>query len=181
MNIETFKYDYADECFGVPTDMNIRVVNLEGKPWFVAKDIAVTLGYVNTNQTITKFCKKLKSYKELTKGTESIPLHPATKLIPESDLYRLVMRSDMPEAERFQDWVCEEVLPTIRKTGGTYMSDDALAPMVTTRLPWPTQSTSTLISTSGATKRSRPWISDYLFWSRFGRAGLPPSIPHKRS
>lgn len=40
------------------------------------------------------------------------------KFIPESDLYRLVMSSKLPDAVRFQDWVCEEVLPQIRKTGG---------------------------------------------------------------
>lgn len=39
-------------------------------------------------------------------------------IIPESDVYRLVMRSNLPDAERFQDWVVEEVLPSIRKTGG---------------------------------------------------------------
>ncbi|MFQ9021147.1 MAG: Bro-N domain-containing protein [Parabacteroides merdae] len=38
--------------------------------------------------------------------------------IPESDVYRLIMRSKLPEAEKFQDWVCEEILPAIRKTGG---------------------------------------------------------------
>ena len=43
------------------------------------------------------------------------------KYIPESDVYRLVMRSKLPQAEQFQDWVCDEVLPAIRKTGG-YMS-----------------------------------------------------------
>lgn len=40
------------------------------------------------------------------------------KFIPESDVYRLIMRSKLPEAEQFQDWVCEDILPAIRKTGG---------------------------------------------------------------
>ncbi len=57
----------------------------------------------------------------------TLNLQPSIKLIPESDLYRLIMKSDMEEATRFQDWVCEEILPTIRKTGGTYMTADALS------------------------------------------------------
>lgn len=44
-------------------------------------------------------------------------MDPQTKFIPESDLYRLIMRSNLPSAERFQNWVVEEVLPQIRKTG----------------------------------------------------------------
>ena len=47
----------------------------------------------------------------------------SARFIPEADVYRLVMRSKLPEAEKFQDWVCEEVLPSIRQHG-TYMSDD---------------------------------------------------------
>lgn len=46
---------------------------------------------------------------------QALTLDPQTKLIPESDVYRLVMRSKLPSAERFQDWVVEEVLPTLRQ------------------------------------------------------------------
>lgn len=44
------------------------------------------------------------------------------KIIPESDVYRLIMRSNLPSAERFQDWVCEDVLPAIRKSGGYFLA-----------------------------------------------------------
>jgi|GEM_PF-1856879 len=125
-DLQVFKYDFSPEYFGQPADMDIRVVEVEGNPWFVAKDVALVLGYVNTADAIRKFCKRAESLKELqgVSGSRTLSLQPATKLIPESDLYRLVMRSNMEEAERFQDWVCSEVLPTIRKTGGTYMTDD---------------------------------------------------------
>jgi anti-repressor protein len=42
-------------------------------------------------------------------------------MIPESDMYRLVMKSKLPAAEKFEEWVMEEVLPTIRQTNGVYM------------------------------------------------------------
>ena len=126
--VKTFTYEMPKLTPDDPRDfaMDVRVVELEGEPWFVAKDIAVLLGYVNAPEAVRKFCKKQESLRDLIKVSESRTLHPQTKLIPESDLYRLVLRSDMPEAERFQDWICEEVIPTIRKTGGTYMTDDAL-------------------------------------------------------
>lgn len=47
-----------------------------------------------------------------------LPSATPMKIIPESDVYRLVMRSNLPNAERFQDWVVEEVLPSIRRAGG---------------------------------------------------------------
>lgn len=64
----------------------------------------------------------VKKVNKITQPSESLisvnrpPVY--INIIPESDVYRLVMRSNLPSAERFQDWVCEEVLPSIRKTGG---------------------------------------------------------------
>jgi hypothetical protein len=52
---------------------------------------------------------------------ETPTLHPQTKLIPESDLYRLTLKSQLDSAERFQDWISEEVLPSIRKTGAYHI------------------------------------------------------------
>lgn len=91
-----------------------------GKALLKANDVAVALGYTNPQKAIRDHCKRVNVlFTPSAKG-----LQP-TKFIPESDVYRLVMRSKMPEAERFQDWVCEEVLPVIRKTGA-YMTDAAL-------------------------------------------------------
>jgi len=109
--LKTFTFELND----------IRVIDLDGKPMFVARDVALVLGYSNPARSVNDHCKHV----EILKTTDSVSLDiPARGLqvIPESDLYRLIMRSDMPEAERFQDWVTEEVLPTIRKTGGTYMT-----------------------------------------------------------
>jgi len=63
--------------------------------------------------------------------------------IPESDVYRLVFSSKLPNAERFTDWVTEEVLPTIRKTGG-YVSNDEM--FVSTYLPFADENTKALFS-----------------------------------
>ncbi|HBH3087250.1 TPA: transporter, partial [Clostridioides difficile] len=94
----------------------IRMVEVDKKPYFVATDIAKCLGYANTSKAINDHCRWVtKSY---------IP-HPQNEnkvlevnAIPESDMYRLIVNSKLPNAEKFESWVFDEVLPTIRKTGG---------------------------------------------------------------
>jgi len=92
MNIIPFKTD----------DFSIRVIEIQGEPWFVGKDIAEALGYSDTVNAI-----------KLTKGGMQ-----KVRLINEPDLFRLIVNSQLPAAEQFEKWVFEEVLPTIRKTGG---------------------------------------------------------------
>lgn len=93
----------------------IRTTLHDNNVWFVAKDLAEALEYASPDKAY-QFCKQINSANsaELNKINN---LPPATKWIPESDMYRLIMRSNKAEAETFQDWVVEEVLPTIRKTG----------------------------------------------------------------
>jgi prophage antirepressor-like protein len=91
-------------------------VDANGETLFVAKDVATVLGYENTAQAVRIHCKHAKPLSDLGVLSDST-LDPQTRLIPESDLYRLTLKSTLDSAERFQDWVVEEVLPSIRKTG----------------------------------------------------------------
>ncbi|MCO7227605.1 BRO family protein, partial [Pleionea sp. CnH1-48] len=107
MNVIPFEFD----------NQNIRVIEKEGEPWFVAKDVAEALGYLNTRRAIDMHCK----YMILLKSNKTVLLEippRGLQIIPERDVYRLIMRSKLPSAERFEDWVVSEVLPSIRKTGG---------------------------------------------------------------
>lgn len=92
----------------------VRVVMLDEDPWFVGRDVASALGYQNTVDAINTHCRKANDYRD----SEMLPTATPMKIIPESDVYRLVMRSNLPRAVEFQDWICEEVLPSIRKMGG---------------------------------------------------------------
>jgi len=94
----------------------VRVVTIDGEPWFVAKDVAEVLGYSNPLDAVAKHCKAVM--KDGFAARDSIGRMQKTPLIPERDLYRLVMKSQLPTAERFEEWVVGEVLPSIRKTGG---------------------------------------------------------------
>lgn len=101
--IQIFKHD----SFG-----QVRVIN-EDNPLFCATDVATILGYSNPTATVQRHCKGITKRDTLTSGGVQDLLY-----IHESDVYRLIMRSKLPDAERFQDWVCEDILPSIRKTGG---------------------------------------------------------------
>lgn len=114
-NVNTGVTLFTNEKFG-----SVRVVMRDGEPWFVASDVAKALGFANPSDAVNRHCKKsIKTpFNVIREGTSS-PVH--INLIPESDVYRLIMRSNTSLAEQFQDWVTEEVLPSIRKTGSYSM------------------------------------------------------------
>ena len=115
-NVQLFEH----EEFG-----SVRVVMIDGNPWFVGKDIAIALGYKEPEKAIREHIPdKFKGVSVLdTPGGKQ-----KVVVISEAGMYRLVFRSKLPVAEKFTDWVCEEVLLSIRKTG-TYsvVSVDPLA------------------------------------------------------
>ena len=98
---------------------SIRVVVLDGQPMFSARDVAVALCYANPSEAYKDHCKYLKllSYSELLELNWDSPNPRGEYVMPESDVYRMIIKSNKPEAERFERWVFEEVLPSIRKTG----------------------------------------------------------------
>lgn len=108
---------FKNEVFG-----EVRVVGTNEEPLFCAKDVATALGYSDTADAIQRHCKSGKKvfcpHGNGMGGTNMV-------YIPEKDVYRLIMRSNLPNAEQFQDWVCDEVLPSIRKHGG-YLTPDKI-------------------------------------------------------
>lgn len=100
----------------------LGVLEIDGKPYFPATACAKALGYKRPSDAITAHCKGSVKYRVLTKGGEQ-----ELKFLPEGDLYRLITHSKLPAAERFEKWVFDEVLPTIRKTG-SYSQPGAAQP-----------------------------------------------------
>jgi len=96
-------------------DFSIRAVEIDGEPWFVGKDIAEALGYSDTVNAIKLHCRGVVKHHPIS---DSLGRKQNTRLINEPDLFRLVVNSQLPAAEQFEQWVFEEVLPSIRKTGG---------------------------------------------------------------
>lgn len=92
---------------------SIRTVELNGKIYFCGKDVAGALGYKETSKAIREHCKGVSKIDIPTKGGIQ-----ETSFIPEGDVYRLITSSKLPTAEKFESWVFDEVLPSIRKNGG---------------------------------------------------------------
>jgi prophage antirepressor-like protein len=97
---------------------NVRVLDIDGDPWFVAKDVAQVLGYATPQKVIHDHCKASTTVPKRNGGYLTI--------IPERDVYRLIMRSKLPAAEAFEDWVVGTVLPAIRKDGGYISGEEKL-------------------------------------------------------
>ncbi len=98
---------FSNKQFG-----EIRTVEVDNKIYFVAKDIAIALGYKDTVNAVKQHCKGVVKHHLPTNGGKQL-----MNVIPEGDLYRLVAHSELPSAEKFESWIFDEVLPTIRKTG----------------------------------------------------------------
>ena len=105
------------EVFDNPEFGQMRILREGDKYLFCASDAATALGYSNPRAALQRHCKGVAKRDTLTPGGVQ-----SLSYIPEGDLYRLIIHSKLPSAEKFEHWVFEEVLPCIRKTGG-YMTD----------------------------------------------------------
>lgn len=95
-------------------DHAVRVILIDGEPWFVASDIAEVLGYRDARDA----GRNLPDRQKGTQIVRTLGGPQKMTIVSEGGMYRLVLRSRKPEAEAFTDWVTDEVLPSIRKTGG---------------------------------------------------------------
>lgn len=133
---------FENEEFG-----KIRAVMIDNEPWFMAKDVAVVLGYKNGRDALAKHvdnedrgvakCDTLGGTQDLT-------------IINESGVYALVFGSKLESAKRFKHWITHDVLPTIRKTGGYVANDDLF---INTYLPTANDATKLMFRTTLATVR----------------------------
>jgi prophage antirepressor-like protein len=109
---------FQNEEFGT-----IEVIMIDGKPHFPATECAEILGYATPRHAVSRHCKGGTKRAVLTNGGEQEKL-----FIPEGDLYRLIIRSKLPAAVRFESWICDTVLPSIRQHGA-YISPETLRRM----------------------------------------------------
>jgi prophage antirepressor-like protein len=142
---------FNNEEFG-----NIRVINQNDNTWFVAKDVAIVLGYESPQKMYQRLeldekiniDPQSKEYQGLCQ--DGVSLEPNINvrimtLINESGLYNAIFGSILPEAKKFKKWVTSEVLPTIRKTGGYVANEDIF---VETYLPFADNETKTLFKST---------------------------------
>lgn len=101
----------------------VRIVDVDGEPWFVAKDVCDVLGIQQPVRAVEGLDSDEVSK---THVTDSLNRQQETYIINESGLYALVIRSNKPNARKFRKWITSEVLPAIRKTGSYIQSATGL-------------------------------------------------------
>lgn len=101
----------------------VRTVEVGDKTYFVASDVAKALGYKRPNDAISAHCRWAVKYS--IPHPQSITKTLEVNVIPEGDLYRLITNSELPNAQKFESWIFDEVLPSIRKHG-MYAVDELL-------------------------------------------------------
>lgn len=106
---------FVNEEFG-----SVRTIEENGKILFCGSDVAKALGYRRPKDAINAHCKGAVKRRLLTNGGAQ-----EMKMISEGDVYRLISHSRLPSAEKFESWIFDDVLPTIRRTGG-YVSNEEM-------------------------------------------------------
>lgn len=107
---------FENEDFG-----QIRTMEIDGKPYFSATDVAKALGYAKPRNAIKRHCRGALKRGGVSKTTNQYGVTTSQTVemsfIPEGDIYRLIVHSKLPSAEKFERWVFDEVLPKIRQDG----------------------------------------------------------------
>lgn len=109
MQLTVLKYPDSEE------QVAVRTALIDGDVWFVGSDICDVLGYSNSRDALIRHCKSRGVAKRDTPTSSGVQ---SLTFINESNVYRLLAKSKLPSAEKFEEWLFEEVLPEIRKTGG---------------------------------------------------------------
>ena len=112
------------QIFQNPEFGEIRTIEENGKVLFRGTDVARALGYARPNEAVSKHCKGTLKRRTPTAGGIQEML-----FIPEGDVYRLITHSKLPSAKRFESWIFDEVLPSIRKHGA-YITPDTIEQMI---------------------------------------------------
>lgn len=111
------------KVFENPKFGTVRTIEENGTVLFCGKDVAKALGYKDATNAMKQHCKGVVKRHLLSDGGEQ-----ETNFLPEGDVYRLIVKSQLPEAEAFERWLFEEVLPSIRKSGGYISGQEELSP-----------------------------------------------------
>lgn len=106
---------FSNEEFG-----QVRTIEIDGKPYFMASDVAKALGYSKPNNAIQQHCRATLKHSTPISGKMQ-----EVNFIGEGDMYRLITHSKLESAERFESWVFDDVLPSIRKHG-IYATDNVI-------------------------------------------------------
>lgn len=104
---------YVLKIFEDEKHSKFRVIDRDGSPWFVLSEVCRELGISNSSDVAARLDEEEKGVAEI----DTLGGKQTLRIINESGLYSIILRSTKPEAKKFKKWVTSEVLPAIRKTG----------------------------------------------------------------
>lgn len=110
---------FQNEAFG-----SLEVLMIGDKPYFPSSECATMLGYKNPRKAVIDHCRGVTKRDSLSRGGKQ-----ERNYIPEGDLYRLIVRSKLPEAEKFEAWIFDDIVPSIRRCG-IYVTNEVLQKMI---------------------------------------------------
>lgn len=110
--------------FNNPEFGEIRTIEENGKVLFCGNDVALALGYKDTTNAIKRHCRGVAK-RHLT---DNLGRDQLMNFIPEGDVYRMAASSQLPGAEKFESWIFDEVIPSIRKNGGYIKGQQDMTP-----------------------------------------------------
>lgn len=112
-------------AFTNPEFGEVRTLNIENEPWFVAADVCKALDIINSRDAVARLDDDERNTVVLTDG---IPGNPNKTVVNEPGMYTLVLGSRKPEAKAFKRWITHDVIPSIRKNGGYIAGQETLSP-----------------------------------------------------
>ena len=121
-----------NEIVKVFNDRPVRIIDNDGQQWFVGKDVCNLLGYKDSTNAMKLHCYGVVKYHPIV---DSLGRKQDVRILGEGDVMRLICSSKLPDAVRFERWVFDEVLPSIRKTGAYLspaISDRQVEALITT-------------------------------------------------
>jgi prophage antirepressor-like protein len=148
----------------------LEIITIDGKPYFPATECAKALGHKNPERAIRTHCKGVTEMVTPTKNQYGTTIMQNKNFIPEGDLYRLIIRSRLSSALRFEAWVCDEILVSIRKDGvyitpemlGKTTSDKAYTASLLKRLAVESAKTDALLDCVGELAPKAQYCDDVL-------------------
>lgn len=124
MNHTLSLYDFCNN--------DIRVIEIDGEPWFPAKDVCDVLGLENPSQILIDSCNPANTAHMLKSNLRSTDVsfpNRGMKCVNEAGLYELILASRKPEAQAFKHWVTSVILPAIRKDGSYVAGEELVGPV----------------------------------------------------
>jgi len=106
---------------------DVRVVMVDGEPWFIGRDVAEVLGYLDTVNALKQHCRGVVKYHPIV---DSLGRQQEARIISQPDMLRLIVGSKLPSAVRFERWVFEDVLPSVLKTGSYALPQATPSPRI---------------------------------------------------